>query len=649
MIKGYKNTTLLPTGYRETRWTGGFWGSLFEHCRIDMLFSMEAALLDKNNAAYLGNFDAASGRVPDRHYGTYWSDGDCYKWLEAAAHVYAVTGSPELDSLMDKYIEKISAAQEDDGYICTQIQLVRQRNRWSNFEFHELYNFGHLFTAAAAHFEITAKPGFLEIARKAGDHLYETFAPRPKKLVHFGFNPSQIMGCVELYRVTGNEKFLKLAEIFIDMRGFAAGGSDKHQARIPLKEEDEAVGHAVTANYLWAGATDLLMEKEDNDLRRALERIWCNVTRKKLYVTGGVAPYYEGLSSRGDRVSESFAWEYQLPNRRGYNETCANISFAMWNYRLLILRGEAEYGDMMELVMYNSGLSGGNHDGTAFYYANPLSRRNHSLFKETSDQLGDNHAAFLNAPDGERWKTHICYCCPPQYVRTVAKIHTWSYAKSEKALWVHLYGAGEFKGEIPGFGGVHIIQETEYPWDGSIKLQVHKGAGDWTLKLRIPGWCRNAGFSINGTENSKKCKPGSYLSLNRTWKEGDVVTLILPLEPRLIQANPLVEEIHGMVCIKRGPLVYCLESPDLPENVKMDDVIIPVNVKIVPRFDSGFFDGAVLLDADCLTINGSDFGNDLYREIGEITSYYRTLTFIPYYLWANRGLSEMSVWFPMSC
>jgi DUF1680 family protein len=639
---------IFPVEFGETRWNGGFWGRIFDHCNTGMVLEMEKALLDKGNAAYLGNFDAASGRVPDRHYGTAWSDGDCYKWIEAVASVYSVEPSQELDALMDKYIEKIAAAQEADGYVCTQIQLVRQRRRWSRLENHELYNFGHLFTSAAVHNKVTGKTNFREVARKAGEYLYGVFTPRPKELVHFGFNPSQIMGCVDLYRATGDDRFLDLAEVFVDMRGFAFGGTDKHQSRVPVREEDEAVGHSVTGNYLWAGATDMLMFREDNELRAGLDRIWKNVVSKKMYVTGAVAPYYEGLSSRGDRISESFAWEYQLPNRRGYNETCANIAFAMWNLRLLRLTGEAQYADTLELVMHNSGISGASHDGTSFYYANPLARRDHALFKETEGKLGDNSAAFANSSEGERWKTHICYCCPPQYVRTVAQVHTWSYGKSDKTLWVHLYGDGQFDGSLPGAGKIGLRQVTNYPWEGTVLFKVTASSGSWTLNLRIPAWSKNAGVTVNGNAVDAEVNAGSYLSISREWKEGDAVEIDFHMEPVLMQSHPLVEENHGKVCVQRGPVIYCIESPEVPDGAAIDDILIPSDARLTPRYDKEFFEGATLFDVDALVVDNLSAADSLYYELQEGSGRQKKITMIPYYLWANRGVTEMSVWFPLA-
>ena len=639
---------LMPTKIGETRWDDGYWARIFAQCNPGMLLSMEEALLDPSNAAYLGNFDAASGRVPDQHHGTYWSDGDCYKWLEAVAFVYSAERNDELDRLMDTYIQKIAAAQEPDGYICTQIQLCRQRKRWSSLEHHELYNFGHLFTAASVHFRATGRTSFLDVARRAADYLCGVFLPRPKELVHFGFNPSNIMGCVDLYRATGDERYLDLAATFVDMRGAALGGTDKHQSRVPVRQEDEAVGHSVTGNYLWAGATDVLMHREDAALRAGLDRIWNNVTTKKMYVTGAVAPYYEGLSSRGDRVSESFAWEYQLPNRRGYNETCANIAFAMWNLRLLQLTGEAKYADTMELVMHNSGVSGASHDGTTFYYANPLSRRHHALFKETDAELGDNSAAFANSSEGERWKTHICYCCPPQYVRAVAQVHTWSYGKSNGALWVHLYGGGQFAGTIPGVGKVHVRQVTNYPWEGSIRFEILSSPGTWAMRLRVPAWCKDATLLLNGETIDTDLTPGAYATIRREWAEGDTLELDLAMEPVLVQAHPLVEENHGKVSVKRGPVVYCLESPDLPAGVAIDDVMLQAGAPITPRYDEEFFEGATLLDVDALVVDKLSRADSLYHELRRETVRRQRLTFIPYYLWANRGVTEMSVWFPVT-
>ena len=352
-------------------WTDGFWAEKFDLCKNATIPSIRRAMDIPENSAVFGNFAVAAGLESGEHRGTLWGDGDCYKWLEAVAHIYGITGDAELDRTMDESIEVIGKAQEPDGYICTQIQLT-DKERWQERHHHELYSMGHLLTAACVHNRITGKDNFLNIAVKLGDYLYDLFQPRPSELALYGWNPSNIMGLVDLYRATGDDKYLELAGIFVDMRGSAPGGTDQNQNRIPLRKEATVVGHAVTATYLYCGAADVYSETGEKALLDALEGIWEDVTCRKMHITGGVGPLHNGMSLRRNEVHEAFAMEYQLPNSTAYNETCANIGNAMWNWRMFQVDGEAKYADVMEQVLYNTMLSGMSADGERFFYTNPL-------------------------------------------------------------------------------------------------------------------------------------------------------------------------------------------------------------------------------------------------------------------------------------
>lgn len=334
---------IQPLPMTAARWSEGFWHERFELCRHTVLPGMREALLDPSNAARLSNFVVGAGLEAGEHVGVNWSDGDCYKWIEAMAHVYALTGDPDLDAEMDHWIGLIAETQDTDGYINTQVQLKPERKRWGQRIYHELYNMGHLMTAACVHHAATGKRGFLDVAVRLADYLYGVFQPRPEELAHFGFNPSNIMGLVDLYRATGEPRHLELAGIFVDMRGSRpwatqqwgrVWGDDPHpgdqnQDRVALRKETEAVGHAVTAAYLYCGATDVAAEMGEGELIEALERIWRDVTRRKLYLTGGIGAYHHGISPRGDMVHEAFGRDYELPSASAYNETCANIGQAI--------------------------------------------------------------------------------------------------------------------------------------------------------------------------------------------------------------------------------------------------------------------------------------------------------------------------------
>jgi DUF1680 family protein len=630
------------------RWTDGFWADRFKLCHEVVLPRMREALEHPDNSACLSNFRVAAGLEEGKHRGTNWSDGDCYKWLQAMAHVYALTGEETLDREMDYWIDLIAKSQDGDGYICTQIQLNPDRQRWSIRAHHELYNMGHLMTAASVHHRATGKGTFVTVARKLADYLYGVFQPRPKELAHFGWNPSNIMGLVDLFRVTGEPRYLELAGIFVDMRGsqpWAQGNfgrvwaddpnpGDQNQDRVPLRKETEAVGHAVTATYLYAGAADVVAETGDGELLEALERVWRNVVEKKLYVTGAIGAYHHGVSSRGDMVHEAFGREYELPNRTAYNETCANIGNAMWGKRLLELTGEAKYADVMEQVLYNSALSAMDLDGTRFCYTNPLARQR--------------DGALLSNDTPERWFVHKCYCCPPQVARTLASVHEWAYSVSDAGVWVHLYGGSVLDAELPGKGRIRLTQETDYPWDGQVTIRIEEApAGACGIMLRLPGWADGAGIAINGTPAEVAPQPGTYAALDREWIAGDEIVLTLPLRVRLVESHPLVEETCNQVAVMRGPIVYCLESVDLPDGVAIHEVRVPRALELTPRHDPQLLGGVTMLEGRAHRIAGGDWEGRLYKELTPGEGDPVDLRLIPYYAWNNRGPVDMRVWLPL--
>jgi DUF1680 family protein len=632
------------------RWTEGFWGDRFRLCHSTVIPAMKDALEHPDNSACLSNFRLGAGLEEGEHWGTNWSDGDCYKWIEAMAHVYAVTKDPNLDREMDYWIDLIGKTQCDDGYISTQTQFNPKKERWARPQLHELYNMGHLLTAAAIHHAATGKTSFLDIARKLGDYLYGLFQPRPKELVHFGFNPSNIMGAVDLYRATGEPRYLELAGIFVDMRGsspergrvtFGEGAwgweqflGDQNQDRVPLREETQAVGHGVTATYLYAGAADVVAETGERELLGALDRIWHDMVEKKMYVTGAIGPFHHGVSPRNDMVHEAFARAYELPNATAYNETCANIGNGMWNKRMLELTGDARFADLMERVLYNSALSTMNTDGTKFCYTNPLAQ------SEWTPALSQ------DAPD--RWAVFHCYCCPPQVARTLAKTQEWAYSLSEGAVWVNLYGSSVLETDVPGLGSIKLTQTTNYPWEGTVTLTVDAApASEFSLNLRIPGWADSATVTVND-ENVGGATPGTYMTVNRCWQAGDTVTLDIPLRPRLIMAHPEVEEAHNQIAVMRGPIVYCLEAPDLPDGVPVHEVHIPRDIDLTATFDPDFCGGLTILEGMACRYRNPDWTAKLYAELPKASPEPIPIRLIPNYAWLNRGQQDMRVWLPLA-
>lgn len=596
---------------QDVTWTEGFWAEKFDLCRHATLPSVEAALLDERNAAQLINLKIAAGLEKGAYRGSDWSDGDCYKWIEAMAYMFAVTRNPELDRKMDYWIGVIAKAQAPDGYLSTNIQLDPKKKRWEDVRHHALYNMGHLITAACAHKRATGKDSFLNVARKVADYLHTVFAPRPPELAHMDFNPSQIMALVDLYRVTGDRKYLELADIFITMRGSRPataeqgrdkrhrGGTDLSQDRVPLRKETQAVGHAVTGTYLWCGAADLYMETGERALLAALERIWQSAQRRT-YITGGAGALHAGKSTRGDEVHEAFGADYELPNRTAYNETCANIGYAMWNWRMLQITGEAKYGDIVERVLYNSGLSPLSADGRCFCYANPLAW-------DGRDGWPTKHYT------GTRWFVHSCYCCPPQVARTLAGLGRWAYSVSKDAVWIHLYAGNKLQTKLVDGSPIALTQQTDYPWVGHVKITVTEAPPKpCALKLRIPEWATRATLKVNG--RGANAEPGTYATVKRKWSVGDVVELALPMDMRVVKPHPKMEDCRGRVAIARGPVVYCHERrPEEPS------ISLPQNVQLTP-----------------------------HRENDLIVLKNNSVTLIPYYHWANRGPSFMEVWIPLA-
>ncbi len=637
-----------PLPFGTVAWTGGFWQQRFELCRQTILPNMREALLSPTNAARLHNFEIGAGVAEGQHVGVNWSDGDCYKWIEAMAHVYAQTHEPSLAQEMEHWIGLIARTQAPDGYINTQIQFHPQRQRWDKRIHHELYNMGHLLTAACVHHAATGSPQFLAVAVKLADYLYGVFQPRPPELGHFGWNPSNIMGLVDLYRVTGEPRYLELAGIFVDMRGSQPWPAnpwgrvwtddphpgDQNQDRVPLRQENEAVGHAVTAAYLYCGAADVAAETGETVLVDSLERVWRNVIRRKLYLTGAIGAYHNGVSSRHDMVHEAFGRDYELPNATAYNETCANIGNAMWARRLLALSGRAEYADEMERVLYNSALSPMDLDGTRFCYCNPLARQGTEV-------------PLLSHDTPERWRTHTCYCCPPQVARTLAGLHEWAFGWDDGSLWVHLYGSSSLTVDVPGNGCLALTIETDYPWDGKVQLRMEQApTGAFALRLRVPGWAAEATIALNG-QPAEPVPAGEYAVLCREWQVGDTVTLDLPLRVRRMVANPNVEETRNQVAIMRGPVVYCLEAADLPADVPIHEISVPRDAVWTVRHDASFLGGVILLETEAWRRPGPDWADCLYAELPSTPAEPQPIRLIPYYAWLNRGNRQMRVWLPL--
>lgn len=613
----------LKTG--DSKLTTGFWANRVNDY-MGIIFNLEEALLSNDNAARMLNFGIAAGEVEGKFHMNEWSDGDCYKFLEGCINQYAVTNDERILTVINKYIPWIEASQEEDGYIGTQT-LLTDRERWTDTENHELYNMGHLLTMACIHFEVTGDERLFNVAKKAADYLWVTFSPRPPELSHFGFNPSQIMGLVELYRLTNNENYLKLADIYTQMRGEnPAIGGDCNQNHVALRDETHPTGHAVTGAYLYAGAADVYAQTGEKALLDAIERIWNDLIKRRIYITGGVGPQYVGYSDRGDPVYEAFTSEYNLPQRVAYNETCANIAVAMWAKRMLLLTNKAEYGDWMENILFNAGISGSNLEMTRYFYANPLAHKAHHHIEPTFGQ-------YSHVPN-ERFFTFDCWCCPPQLLRTFTGMPKWIYAIAEKGVSINLFAGADLDTKLADGSQVKIVMTTDYPWDENVKIEVVDAPKDGIeLTFRIPNWCNKA------TLDNQKIASGMHTI---EVQKGQVLEIKLPMQAQLYAANPMVEQANGMCAIKRGSVVYCLESSDISNGVSIDELVISKDTLFTEEAIPEFPYNMVGLSADLMR---RPQGDKLYYPILEDQEKV-SVRFIPYFSWANREEQDMAIWFP---
>ena len=594
--------------------------------------------------AIFPNFEIAAGLVAGKSRGAPFNDGDFYKFIEGASATLAVTNDAALQKSLDEIIAVIARAQRADGYLHTSVQ-IKQRNGdtnalpFSDRNNFELYNLGHLMTAAAVHHRVTGKTNLLAVAIRAADFLITTFSNAPEN-ARSSVCPSHLMGAVELYRETGDARFLELAKTIFKLRGEIKDGGADNQDRIPFGEQTEAEGHAVRANYLYAGTADLFLETGDTNLWPPLAQIWTNVVTEKMHITGGCGALYDGAAPDGakdqkniTRVHQSYGRNFQLPNTTAHNETCANIGNALWNWRMFLATGEAKFMDVVELEFDNAVLSGVALDGTNFFYSNPL---------RVTDPM----------PVALRWsRTRVpfvgSFCCPPNLVRTIAESADYAYGESADAIWVNLYGGSSLATKLLDGEKIKLTQQTEYPWSGRVRIKILEcGGKSFALKLRIPGWANGASVRVNDLPADLSARPESYFEIRRAWQPGDFVDLDLPMPVRLMEANPLVEEDLNQVAIQRGPVVYCLESPDLPPGVKISDVLIPADLKLTARFDRRLLDGIVVLEGKALARPEASWGGKFYREFQPEELKPIGVKFIPYSVWQNRGPSEMSVWLP---
>lgn len=640
-----KYAALSSVNMGAVQFTKGFWADRFAVCRDSMLPHLWDTYHNEALCHSFRNFEIAAGLYPGKFRGPSFHDGDFYKTLEAVAAMYAVTKDDKLDTMMDHAIAVIAKAQKADGYIYTKSIIEQQQTgkqkMFDDVLSFEAYNFGHLMTAGCVHYRATGKTSLLNVAQKAADFLIGFYDKASAEQARNAICPSHYMGLAELYRTTDQQKYLDLLVKLIDIRG-TVEGTDDNSDRMPFRQMKKVVGHAVRANYLFAGVADLYAENGDKTLLNTLDGLWDNVVHQKMYVTGGAGALYDGVSVDGtsykpdsvQKIHQAYGRDYQLPNKTAHGETCANIGNLLWNWRMLQLTADPKYAEVMELCLYNSILSGVSMNGNNYFYTNPL-------------------AASADFPYNLRWQGgRVPYisksnCCPPNTVRTIAEVGNYLYSISNKGLYLNMYGGNELNTKLDNGNIIALSQTSNYPYDGAVQIQINQMPKEvYSLYLRIPAWCKKASVLVNGQSIGQSPISGSYLAIQRVWKKGDQISLKLEMPVSLLESNPLVEETRNQVTVKRGPLVYCLESVDLPKGIKISDIAIPANAvwkTINKKIDIGTVTG---LEATVNTTTPKDWKKSLYQEVGSLDKT-TTLQLIPYFSWANRGNTDMTVWMPL--
>ncbi|HAF98421.1 glycoside hydrolase family 127 protein [Paenibacillus lactis] len=595
----------------------------------------------------VANFRIAAGREQGEYKGMVFQDSDVAKWLEAAAYSLAIHPDPKLEQQVDELIDLIADAQQPDGYLNTYFTVKEPTKRWTNLtDCHELYCAGHLIEAAVAHYCATGKRKLLDVACRFADYIDTVFGPEEGKIHGFDGHQEIELALVKLYEATHEEKYVRLAEYFIDERGrephffhqeweqrgkssFYASVSGAphlsyHQSHLPVREQKVAVGHSVRAVYMYTAMADLAARTGDASLMEACENLWDNIVHKQMYITGGIGSTHHG---------EAFTIDYDLPNDTVYAETCASIGLIFFARRMLELSPKSEYADVMERALYNTVIGSMAQDGTHFFYVNPL--------EVWPDACRHNPGKHHVKPVRPGW--FACACCPPNVARLLTSLGEYVYTSNEDTLFAHLYIGGEAAVSLRG-NAVKVKQTSELPWSGNVTFTIESPqTAEWTLALRIPGWCRGqAVIRVNGEElKATGLIREGYAYITRAWASGDMLELALSLDILQVRAHPLVRANAGKAAIQRGPLVYCWESVD--NGAPISAVTLAADPKLTSRFEADLPGGAVVIEGAGWREEAESWNGELYRAAPR-QAKSATLKAIPYYLWGNRGENEMAVW-----
>lgn len=598
----------------------------------------------------IANFRIAAGLQEGEFFGMIFQDSDVAKWLEAVAWSLCQKPDPELEKTADEVIELVAAAQCDDGYLNTWFTVKAPEKRWTNLaECHELYCAGHMIEAGVAFFQATGKRRLLDVVCRLADHIDRTFGPTEHQLHGYPGHPEIELALMRLYEVTRESRYMHLVKYFVEQRGtqphfydieYEKRGrtswwhnygpawmvKDKaySQAHLPLAEQQTAIGHAVRFVYLMTSVAHLARLSQDEQKRQDCLRLWDNMASRQLYITGGI-----GSQSSG----EAFSSDYDLPNDTVYAESCASIGLMMFARRMLEMEADSRYADVMERALYNTVLGGMALDGKHFFYVNPLEVHPKSLkFNHIYDHI---------KPVRQRW--FGCACCPPNIARVLTSLGHYLYTSRDEALYINLYIGNSV--EIPVAGhALRLHISGDYPWQEQVSITVESpDTVNHTLALRIPDWCVNTQVMLNGEEIPLLPRKG-YLHITRDWQEGDTLLLTLPMPVRRVYANPLMRHAAGKIAIQRGPLVYCLEQADNGE--ELHNLWLPKDATFRLLEGKGVLAHQVLIQADGVkrTARSAETQPLWQYDHAPAESQPHTLTFIPWFSWANRGEGEMRVW-----
>ena len=617
-----------PVPFTSVKVTDNFWGQRLQASRevtIPLAFSK-----CEETGRYENFVKAAHPSDTYKVEGFSFDDTDVYKTIEGASYSLQTYPDKKLQKYIDSVLVIVAGAQEPDGYLYTARTMNPKhphnwagKERWVAVEnlSHEFYNLGHMIEGAVAHYQATGKRNFLDIAIKYADCVCREIGNGPQQKKYVPGHQIAEMALVKLYMATGDKKYLDQAKFFLDTRGYTSRKDTYRQAHKPVVEQDEAVGHAVRAVYMYSGMADVAAITGDSSYIKAIDKIWDNIVSKKIYITGGIGARHAG---------EAFGNNYELPNLSAYCETCAAIGNVYMNYRLFLLHGDAKYFDVLERTLYNGLISGVSLDGGSFFYPNPLS----------------SNGKYSRKP----W--FGCACCPSNVSRFIPSLPGYVYAVKNDQVYVNLYLSNKAELKVDK-KKILLEQETGYPWNGDIRLKITQGNQDFTMKLRIPGWVRGnvlPGDLYSYTDNQKPAYQVSvngqtvesdvndgYLSIARKWKKGDVVEVHFDMIPRIVKANPKVEADHGRVAVERGPIVYCAEWPDNRFNVHSILLNQHPQFKVTDKPELLYGIRQITTDAQALS----------YDKAGKLVTKDVELTLIPYYAWAHRGEGDMEVWLPI--